>query len=119
MASNNKPATVAVLDDYQNAALRLADWSVLDGRAALTVFNDHLADTDAVVALDSQGDMLKTLSHLDRFNPETDDRLIIVNPADYEWPLRLNIFDIPRERLARMSPGLRLQWAASLQEELA
>jgi len=49
MASNHKPVTVAVLDDYQNAALRLADWSPLDGRAAITVFNDHLADTDAVV----------------------------------------------------------------------
>ena len=49
MTSNNKPVTVAVLDDYQNAALRLADWSVLDGRAAITVFNDHLADADAVV----------------------------------------------------------------------
>jgi phosphoglycerate dehydrogenase-like enzyme len=49
MSSNNKPVTVAVLDDYQGAALRLADWSVLDGRAAVTVFNDHLADTDAVV----------------------------------------------------------------------
>ena len=47
--SNNKPVTVAVLDDYQDAALRLADWSVLDGRAAVTVFNDHLADADAVV----------------------------------------------------------------------
>ena len=49
MASNNKAVTVAVLDDYQNAALRLADWSVLDGRATVTVFNDHLADVDAVV----------------------------------------------------------------------
>ncbi|MFL6681831.1 MAG: D-2-hydroxyacid dehydrogenase family protein [Burkholderiaceae bacterium] len=38
-----------MLDDYQNAALRLADWSVLDGRATVTVFNDHLADPDAVV----------------------------------------------------------------------
>ena len=80
-----------------------------------------LADFDdparpAVVALDSQGDMLKTLSHLDRFNPETDDRLVIVNPADYEWPLRLNIFDIPRERLARMSPGLREQTRAGIIE---
>jgi hypothetical protein len=80
-----------------------------------------LADFDdpnrpAVVALDSQGDMLKTLSHLDRFNPETDDRLIIVNPADYEWPLRLNIFDIPRDRLARMSPGLREQTRAGIIE---
>ena len=49
MSSSNKPVTVAVLDDYQGAALRLADWSALDGRAAVTVFNDHLADTDAVV----------------------------------------------------------------------
>lgn len=49
MAASNKTVTVAVLDDYQNAALRLADWSVLDGRAAITIFNDHLADADAVV----------------------------------------------------------------------
>ncbi|MDP9125092.1 MAG: D-2-hydroxyacid dehydrogenase family protein [Pseudomonadota bacterium] len=49
MSSSNKAVTVAVLDDYQGAALRLADWSVLDGRAVVTVFNDHLANTDAVV----------------------------------------------------------------------
>ena len=49
MSSSNKAVTVAVLDDYQGAALRLADWSVLDGRAAVTVFNDHLANVDAVV----------------------------------------------------------------------
>jgi phosphoglycerate dehydrogenase-like enzyme len=40
---------IAVLDDYQNVALSLADWSVLDERATVTVFNDHLADSDAVV----------------------------------------------------------------------
>ena len=28
----------------------MADWSVLDGRASVTVFNDHLAEPDAVVA---------------------------------------------------------------------
>jgi phosphoglycerate dehydrogenase-like enzyme len=37
---------IAVLDDYQNVALSLADWSVLDVRATVTVFNDHLADSD-------------------------------------------------------------------------
>ena len=41
---------VAVLDDYQNVALSLADWSSLDGRASITVFNDHVADPDMVVA---------------------------------------------------------------------
>src|SRR4051812_2356388 len=49
MRMSNKTVTIAVLDDYQNVALRVADWSVLDGRAAVTVFNDHLADTDAAV----------------------------------------------------------------------
>jgi phosphoglycerate dehydrogenase-like enzyme len=41
---------IAVLDDYQNAALSMANWSVLDGQAAVTVFNDHLQGADAVVA---------------------------------------------------------------------
>jgi phosphoglycerate dehydrogenase-like enzyme len=41
---------VAVLDDYQNAALANGEWSRLNGRAEVTVFNDHLADEDALVA---------------------------------------------------------------------
>ena len=41
---------VAVLDDYQNVALSLADWPSLDGRASITVFNDHVANPDTVVA---------------------------------------------------------------------
>src|SRR5882762_5194448 len=40
---------IAVLDDYQNAARESADWSVLSGRADITVFQDHLDDTDAVI----------------------------------------------------------------------
>src|SRR5271170_615790 len=40
---------IAILDDYQDVALSLADWSVLDARATVTVFNDHLADSDAVI----------------------------------------------------------------------
>jgi phosphoglycerate dehydrogenase-like enzyme len=40
---------IAILDDYQNVALESADWSVLSGRADITVFQDHLDDTDAVI----------------------------------------------------------------------
>lgn len=40
---------VAILDDYQDVALSMADWSQVGERATITVFNDHLADTDAVV----------------------------------------------------------------------
>jgi phosphoglycerate dehydrogenase-like enzyme len=40
---------VAILDDYQNVALRLADWSGVRRHAEITVFNDHVADPSAVV----------------------------------------------------------------------
>src|SRR5580692_4463813 len=50
MFSKQERFRIAVLDDYQHPALSLADWSVLDARATVTVFDDHLADTDAVVA---------------------------------------------------------------------
>jgi phosphoglycerate dehydrogenase-like enzyme len=43
------PMKVAVLDDYQNVALRLADWSAVRRHAEITVFNDHLDDPAAVV----------------------------------------------------------------------
>jgi hypothetical protein len=33
MSNQQEPFRIAVLDDYQNAALLLADWSVLDARA--------------------------------------------------------------------------------------
>jgi phosphoglycerate dehydrogenase-like enzyme len=44
-----KTYKIAVLDDYQNAALESADWSVLGQRADITVFKDHLADPEAVI----------------------------------------------------------------------
>ncbi len=40
---------IAVLDDYQNVALEMADWSPLAGRAEITVFNDRLSNLDAIV----------------------------------------------------------------------
>ena len=41
---------VAVLDDYQQAALASADWSPLAGRADVSVFTDHVADPAALAA---------------------------------------------------------------------
>lgn len=41
---------IAVLDDYQGAALRIADWSPVTARAGVVVFRDHLADADAIAA---------------------------------------------------------------------
>ena len=39
---------LAILDDYQNVAMDMADWSPLDGDVEITVFNDHLSGEDAV-----------------------------------------------------------------------
>jgi phosphoglycerate dehydrogenase-like enzyme len=39
---------VAVLDDYQGLAQNMVDWSKVSDRAHITVFQDHLADEDAV-----------------------------------------------------------------------
>jgi hypothetical protein len=50
VSAQKAPIRIAVLDDYQNAALSMADWSVLDTRSTVTVFNDHLTDTEALVA---------------------------------------------------------------------
>jgi phosphoglycerate dehydrogenase-like enzyme len=40
---------VALLDDYQNVAMDMADWRSLAPRAAVTAFPDHLDDIDALV----------------------------------------------------------------------
>src|ERR1700758_5093427 len=40
---------VAILDDYQNVALEMADWTPVAERADITVFNDHIADADDLV----------------------------------------------------------------------
>jgi phosphoglycerate dehydrogenase-like enzyme len=41
--------SIAVLDDYQNVALDLADWSPLKDRANITVFSDHVSDEQQVL----------------------------------------------------------------------
>ena len=44
-----KKHKIAVLDDYQNVALESVDWSVLRDRADIAVFQNHLAEPDAVI----------------------------------------------------------------------
>jgi phosphoglycerate dehydrogenase-like enzyme len=39
---------VAILDDYQGVALKMADWSVLPADIKIQVFTDHLSDENAV-----------------------------------------------------------------------
>lgn len=81
---------------------------------ALSDFDDPARP--GVVIIDSQGAMLNTLSRLARFNPALDDRLLIVDPADTEFPLCLNVFDIHKERIDKLSLGEREQILAGIIE---
>ena len=38
----------AVLDDYQNVAMKLADWGKIAGDVDVTVFNNHMSRPDEV-----------------------------------------------------------------------
>ncbi|HEY4136247.1 MAG TPA: D-2-hydroxyacid dehydrogenase family protein [Alphaproteobacteria bacterium] len=41
---------VAVIDDFLKVALNYGDWNAVKAKAELSIFTDHLADADAVVA---------------------------------------------------------------------
>lgn len=80
-----------------------------------------LADLDnparpSIVTVDGQGAMIRDLARLKRFDPDLDDRLIIIDPADSEWPLRLNLFDVNRARIDHLSLGAREQILAGVIE---
>jgi phosphoglycerate dehydrogenase-like enzyme len=42
---------LAILDDYAKVALQSADWSILEGKAEITVFDRHLAEDEAALLL--------------------------------------------------------------------
>jgi phosphoglycerate dehydrogenase-like enzyme len=42
---------LALIDDYAHVALQSADWSRLDGKAEITVFDQHLSEDEAARAL--------------------------------------------------------------------
>jgi D-3-phosphoglycerate dehydrogenase len=44
------PLRCAILDDYQNVALKMADWSNVTGDVEIKVFDKHLGAADKVVA---------------------------------------------------------------------
>jgi phosphoglycerate dehydrogenase-like enzyme len=44
------PLRCAILDDYQNVVLKVADWSKVKGDVEIKVFNEHLGGPDNVIA---------------------------------------------------------------------
>jgi hypothetical protein len=64
-----------------------------------------------VVVIDSQGDLIRTISHLALFDPEAPgslaDRLVLIDPTDVEHPPSLNLFDCDLDRLRGHDPAAR------------
>jgi phosphoglycerate dehydrogenase-like enzyme len=48
----------AILDDYQNVALSVADWSPLAGQVSTRVFNEHIEDREALVRALAEFDII-------------------------------------------------------------
>lgn len=65
-------------------------------------------DRRSVVVIDSQGDLINKLVRLDLFAPDTPDsladRLVVIDPADVEFPAALNLFDAHLSRLSTYRP---------------
>ena len=51
-------AAIAILDDYQNVALRMADWSRLQKDHRIVVFNERLPDVDAAARALAEFDVI-------------------------------------------------------------
>lgn len=52
---------VAILDDYHDVALKLADWSAIAARCEVVVFQRNLATADEAAAALADFDILCTL----------------------------------------------------------
>lgn len=58
MAHSGELIKIAVLDDYQNVALQMGDWSRLLDRAEITVFNEHISDPQLLIEKLARFDVL-------------------------------------------------------------
>ncbi len=66
---------VAVLDDYQNLAMELVDWSVLPAHVGIEAFHDHLSDEDAIVERLKEFDIVQAMRERTPFGRSLLERL--------------------------------------------
>ena len=66
---------LAVLDDYQSVALEAADWSLIEPAVAISVFDKHLGDADAVVRALDEFDIIVAMRERTPFPQNVLDRL--------------------------------------------
>lgn len=61
----------AILDDYQNVALKVADWSSLKGKVEITCFNEHLGEPANVIKALADFDIICAMRERTQFRRET------------------------------------------------
>jgi len=113
---------LAILDDYQNVALRFADWSRIQRMADITVFNDHLSDPDDVVARLQPFDVLCVMRERTPLPREIIERLPRLKMIASTGPGNASIDEqAARERNIhltntgyRSTPTIELTWALIL-----
>lgn len=71
-----------------------------------------------IIVLDSQGDLIRTISSLKCFAPgePLHERVCIIDPSDIEYPVSLNLFDVGMDRLAGYAPLERERLTNSILE---
>jgi hypothetical protein len=67
---------------------------------------ESAADGRSVVVMDSQGDLIRTISQLEILAPGAagglSERVMLIDPADVEFPVALNMFDADRQSMEAM-----------------
>jgi len=76
MSTKSKvPVSIAILDDYQDVALKSADWSPLRDRATIHVYRNTLADEDSLVQRLEKYEIICAMRERTKFPPSLLDRL--------------------------------------------
>ena len=68
-------ASIALLDDYQNVALQMADWSALQSAHRVVSFNQRLADVDAIARALGEFEIIGIMRERTPFTREVFSRL--------------------------------------------
>jgi phosphoglycerate dehydrogenase-like enzyme len=113
---------VAILDDYQNVALKMADWSALSRTMEITVFNDHVTDQTALLERLSPFDVVCVMRERTPLRREILERLPRLKLIASTGPRNAAIDeDAAKERGITVtatgyysSPAIELTWALIL-----
>lgn len=124
---------IAILDDYQNVALEMADWSRLQANPRITVFNQPFADEDAVARALAGSDVVCLMRERTPFPASLIERLpnlrLIVTSGNRNAAIDIAAAkkrgvlvcgtDSPAYATAELAMGLMLSLARNIHTEFA